>query len=320
MYINDLIQPAIKFPFPKEIKDSKVKLVLYNEKDNLFHAISTFSSRTDYLRISLKSLEPHWQYKYMYQVYKNNKWITAKSYKYINVRFQDENDVRYKFYRNEKSKHLLVIFSGNGEAPAYNYIGGLAGVEANKLFILDDFTNHTFNNSVFYVGSDRKNDALSKVSNLIEKIANEIDIPKENIICGGTSKGGFASILYCLKFGYGHCVVGSPTIYLGNSLLSNKKMTNHAKVISGGITDDDRAWMNNLIPDLIESSSKCKINIIVGNKERRYFNDVLPFKEAVLQNKRINLIINEQDFEKHSMVGTLFPPYAIDQIKKIIED
>lgn len=320
MYINDLVQSAIKFPFPKDIKENKVKLVLYNEKENIFHAISTLSSRTDYLRISLKSLDPHWQYKYMYQINKDKKWITAKPYKYINVRFQDENNVRYKFYRNENSKHLLIIFSGNGESPAYNYIGGLSELQTNKLFILDDFTTETFNNSVFYVGSNRKNDALSKVSNLIEKIINEIGISKSNIICGGTSKGGFASILYSLKYGYGHCVVGSPTIYLGNSLLGNNKMTNHAKVISGGTTDDDKIWMNNLIPNLIDTASECQINVIVGNKERRYFNDVLPFKDAVLKNNRIKLNIQEQDFEKHSMVGTLYPAFACEQINKLINE
>lgn len=320
MYIDDLTQTALKFTYPKDIKEDKAKLVIYNEKENYFHAISTLSSRSDFLRISIKSLKHHWQYKYMYQIYKNNKWITAKPYKYLNVRFQDENNVRYKFYRNEKSKHLLIVFSGNGEAPAYNYIGALSDTEANKLFILDDFTDETFNRSTFYVGTNRNYNAMEKVHNLITKICEEINISKSNIICCGTSKGGFASILYSLKYSYGHCVIGSPTIYLGNSLLGNKKMYNHAKIIAGGTSEDDKVWLNNIIPNLVNGETQCNLHIIVGNKERRYFNDVLPFLEYTSKYEDINIKITERDFEKHAVVGTLYPSFAKEKIKMIISE
>lgn len=186
MYMIDVIKKNLIFSFPKSVREETVRLVIYNEKESFFPLIATFSSRQDTIKISIKNFSPHWQYKYKYQVKKENEWKTIIPYKYINVNFEDENAVRYKFFRETESDKLLICFSGNGQKPAYNYIGAFSSLKVNRLFILDDFTTKTSNNSVFYVGTNRQNEVMKKIHSLVKKISEEIIVNKNNIICCGT--------------------------------------------------------------------------------------------------------------------------------------
>lgn len=320
MFKDDLVKRYLTFKFPKDIEQSQVRFVLYNEEEKFFPLILNMNSVEDYIKIDTFSLNPHYKYKYKYQVRENNKWITAKPYKYLQVNFQDENNVKYRFYREQESKYLIVCFSGNGQAPAFNYIGAFSNLKVNKLYIKDDFTTKTSNNSVFYVGKNRNNEVMTKISKLISKICNEIDVKFENIICCGTSKGGYASILYALTYGYGHCVVGSPTLYLGNSLLVEGNLRDHARIISGNTNKESIDWLNNILVSKIPLSKPCEINTVIGTGERRYKKHLLPFLSISEQNENISFNITTENFSEHNKIATIYPPYARDTIEKIINN
>src|SRR5699024_1880392 len=202
---------------------------------------------------------------------------TKKPYKYLHINFENKNNVKYRFFREPESEYLLVCFSGNGHVPAYNYIGAFSNLKINRLYIKDDFTSKTSNRSLFYVGSEKKNEVMDNVSNLINEIADSLEINKKNIICCGTSKGGYASVLYALTYGYGHCVIGSPTLYLGNSLLVEGNLRNHAKAISGDTSQTSIEWLNQLLLSKVNQADHCNINIVIGKGERRYNKHLLPF-------------------------------------------
>jgi|SRR5699024_4575791 len=320
MLKKDIEKRYITFKFPKDIHEQYTRFVLYNEKDKEFPIISNMHSKEDYIKIDLLSLKPHFQYKYKYQIRKNNEWITAKPYKYLNINFKNANNVKYRFFREPDSKHLLVCFSGNGNIPAFNYIGAFSNLKINRLYIKDDFTSKTFNNSVFYVGSNKNNEVMGYISELIDNISAQINVKKENIICCGSSKGGYASILYALTYGYGHCVVGSPTIYLGNSLLVEGNLREHAKIISGNTDKNSIKWLNNILLSQIKTKKLCKIHIIIGDGERRYDKHLLPFMELVKENE--NIIINTQieNFKEHNKVAKFYPSFARKTITNIIKD
>lgn len=320
MFKDDLEKRYLTFKFPGTIDKSQVRFALYNEKEKVFPIIANLNSPEDYIKVDTLSLNPHYQYKYKYQVRENGKWITAREYKYLNIDFQDKNNVKYRFYREEKSKYLLVCFSGNGSAPAFNYIGAFSNLKVNKLFIKDDFSEHTSNRSVFYVGKNRKNEVMGHISNLINRIRDEINVDKENVICCGTSKGGYAAVLYALTYGYGYGVVGSPTLFLGNSLLVEGKLKDHARVISGNTDEESVDWLNNILLSKISNSMPCEINVIIGTGERRYEKHLLPFVTLAEQNKDIKFNITTGDFSEHNKIATLYPPYARNIIENIINN
>jgi len=317
--LQDLKTNFFKYNIPKNLEGERVKFALYNDKEKRFAFSTIVSSAKDAILINYKELAPHFQYKYKLQIMKQNKWENHTKYKYIKVDFEDENAIKYRLFLNPDSEYLMVGFQGNGLKPSYNYTGSLAELEVNRLYILDDYTDETPNNGAYYLGENRILNYMDNVHSLIEKIRVRLGILKNNVICFGTSKGGFAAILYSLKFNYPNCVVGSPTIYLGNSLiLENSSTRVYADFISGGRKEDDIEWLNNLIPNSIDFSKTCTIKILIGRGERRYKNHILPFVKSLEEDPNINVCLDVKDFEQHSLIGSLFPPFAINQVKSII--
>jgi len=316
---QDLDNNFFKYKIPKKLEGQKVKFSLYNEKDDYFVLTSVLTSLKNNVSINFRALEPHFQYKYKIQVLNEKKWVNYSQYKYIKVDFKDDNNIRYRLFLNNNSKHLMVGFQGNGTKPSYNYTGSLSSLEVNRLYILDYYSEETPNNGAYYLGKKRNLDYMNNVHLLIEKIKESLDITNENVILIGTSKGGFAAILYALKFGYRHCVVGSPTIYLGNSLIKESTSSRvYADFIAGGRTSDDIQWLNALIKTEISKAKACKINILIGDKERRYRNHVIPFLEDLNINEKIDVDLEVRDFEQHSLIGRIFPDYALKKISSII--
>ena len=319
MFIEDLNKKSLTFKKPRLSADKPIRLVIYNEKEKKFPFILDMYDSRDQFKLLLSSLEYHWRYKFRYQQRVDGKWIPYTEYKYLSVESTSEDEVRYKFFESPNSKKLVVVFSGNGERPAYNYVGSTADLNTNRLFILDDFSEKTFNNAVWYVGHNRKLNVMDDVYKVIKKHMDKYSVTKDDVICAGTSKGGFASIHFALRFGFRNVVTGSPTIFLGDDILKYSNFRDQATVISGGTSQDDIDWMNQLIPNQIENASSCDIHMVIGSGERRYHKDVLPLVELCKSNPNIKLHVTLEDFSSHSKIGTLYPKYAKSIFHNLLE-
>ncbi|MDI3411257.1 accessory Sec system protein Asp2 [Bacillus sonorensis] len=133
--------------------------------------------------------------------------------------FKEEIDVKYLFKKGEDKDVLTVVFSGfstEGKPPLYNYIRTLEGFTCNALFILDDFGCR----GSYYLCKQRNFSIERSVISLINKIVEENGIKK--IISCGSSKGGYASLYYAIKYGFDAAICGSPQYYLGIILLAQK--------------------------------------------------------------------------------------------------
>ena len=160
--------------------------------------------------------------------------------------FKGEKILKYIFNKSETSKHLIVVFSGfskPGVPARYNYMRTLEDIDCNKLFILDSYGER----GVYYIGLHGDKSIENSVKMLIENIQEKNNIPTENVITAGSSKGGFASIFFALKYGYGHCIAGSPQSLVGNYLLNEIDGANVAEDISGGSSSEDRDYLNDQI-------------------------------------------------------------------------
>lgn len=229
--------------------------------------------------------------------------------------YESAQNIKYLYVPSKKpSQHLVVVLSGfnpKGTRPAYNYIRTLQNIDINKLYILDDQGER----GCYYLGQDRKFDVEASVSSLITYIANRKNILHKNIICCGSSKGGYASLYYAIKYNLGYAIVGAPQTYLGNYLMSACEYPT-LKFIAGDCTKESVDFLNDILFDVIEKSSiKSKIMIHVGSGDHHYKDHVIPLIN-ILREKDINVNLDVQEYNDHSDVS-YYQKFLLNELKII---
>lgn len=223
--------------------------------------------------------------------------------------FKAKANIRYIFQKGINRKQYLIIglsaFAKIGQPPKYNYLRSLSATDCNKLFILDDYGPR----GCYYLGENRQFSIEESVISLIKHIAQENNIEFSNIITVGSSKGGYASLYFGLKYGFGYVVAGAPQYYLGDYLFTLNN-TNIAEYISGGKSIEDRQYLNRLLPDVIDNCQNTpKISILVGTGDRHYEQHVLPLTKA-LEQKKIDFRLDIVENIGHSNIGSYFPDFC----------
>lgn len=227
--------------------------------------------------------------------------------------FAGKRDIRYVFQKFSESPYLLVIFSAfspKGSSPAYNYIRTLQPFSVNKLYILDDYGER----GCYYLGKDRVFDVEDSVSSLISWIADTNGILKNNIISCGTSKGGFSSLYYGIKYGFGRVIAGAPQTLLGSYLKGAKEIST-LEYIAGDSSSESVSYLDRLLYNVASSVNKIpEILIHVGIGDHHYKGHVIPFQEH-LKSHGFDCELDIEDYNDHSNVKY----YRELLIKKIIE-
>lgn len=186
--------------------------------------------------------------------------FTEKKYNCSNGR-----SIKYILERNDSDK-LVVIFSGfpgNKESARYNYRRTLKNINFNKLFILDDFGYE--NRGSYYICENNDFFIEDGVISLINRVKAELDI-KETIFLG-SSKGGYASLYFGIKYGSEYIISGAPQYYIGD-YLNTEKHKNILKSIVGNITSNNINYLNNILRnEIITSINRPKIYIHYSEKE-----------------------------------------------------
>lgn len=133
---------------------------------------------------------------------------------------------------NIKSDKLIIIFSAFSSInrPEYNYIATFSNVNVNRLYILDNYGER----GSYYLGCINNFDVEKSVYSLITYILQQYNIDKQNVVCVGSSKGGFAALYYGIKYEFGYVISGEPQIYVAKYLqdFNIKEVLNY---ITGGV-------------------------------------------------------------------------------------
>lgn len=115
------------------------------------------------------------------------------------------------------SPDLIIVFSACtrvGIKARYNYGRTLRDVQANKLFILDDFGYDR--RGAYYLGHNGDFAIQEGVERLIGRVTGNLGIQRSFFV--GSSKGGFAALYFGLQVPDSRIIVGAPQYHLGTYL------------------------------------------------------------------------------------------------------
>jgi Heparinase II/III-like protein/Heparinase II/III N-terminus len=228
--------------------------------------------------------------------------------------FKGEVDVKYFLQKStSNSTDLIIIFSAFqalGQGPKYNYINTLLGIDCNKLFILDDFGSR----GSYYLCKGKDYKIERSVIRLINSIIDEYGF--KNITSCGSSKGGYASLYYGIKYGFNNIIAASPQYFLG-TYLEKSKSPDVIEFLAGKVNEDEVQYLDRLLQDTVNTSEfKPNIYIHLGEGEYHYTDHVLPLIEK-LANNHISYELDLGNYNSHSEVGKFFPKYLLSKISSI---
>ncbi|KAJ51364.1 hypothetical protein BD780_000663 [Clostridium tetanomorphum] len=230
---------------------------------------------------------------------------------YINEEiFHYSCDIKYVFKKAIKNyKYLMIIFSAFspiGEPPHYSYITTFNDIDINKLYILDDYGDR----GCYYLGKHRSFNFEASVYKLIKCILSKYNINESNVICTGSSKGGYSCLYYGMKYGMGYIISGAPQSKIGSYLIKQcPTAMNTAKFISGDINNNDIIYLDNLIFDIIKKVPiVSQIFIHVGRGDFHYENHVMPLINT-FDKYKIKYELDIEDYSSHNDTGIYYPNY-----------
>lgn len=220
-----------------------------------------------------------------------------------------EGRLKYLFQKKPRTKTLAIVFSGFSEKPVYNYVKTLRNLDADRLFLLDDFAYR----GSYYMYANGSNQPEQLVRSLINKT---IGGGKYNhIITLGSSKGGTCAIFFGLEIGANDIYAGACQYHIGSYVDSPE----HQRVFKSMMGDDagiaEREMLDAIMPICLErhKDSMSKIHLFYSTVEHTYKEHTLDLIDALDRNK-ISHIDTTATFATHAEVGMHFPSWLKSQL------
>lgn len=230
-----------------------------------------------------------------------------------------KNNITFKYILNKApSDTLIVVLSSctrKGLKARYNYMRTLKNINANQLFILDDFAKD--HRGGYYIGSNYTFGEEEVVHSLIEKIIK--DTKANKVIFCGSSKGGWSALNIGLQFKDAYIVAGGPQYFLGDYLISSENLDTLEHII-GEQTEEKMEKINHYLRDRIRYNNykdTQKIYLHYSNKEHTYFEHIKDLVEE-LESDGYDLNEDIASYENHSDISYFFPDFMVESIKKIM--
>ncbi|MBC6976278.1 hypothetical protein H9I32_29085 [Bacillus sp. Xin] len=193
----------------------------------------------------------------------------------------DSENIKY-LLKKKASEYLVVVFHGfNPYVTKYEFLGVLKDMPVNTLYLLDDYGL----NGRFYQDTDRKDNLQRNIIELIESIAQQCNVAKQNIIMLGGSKGGGSALYYGLRMNVGHVVAGGPPIYWGIFNSSYYHQSSLVKNVSGGVSEEDTKYMDSILPSLLHEDIQTKIEFLSITNDIYYEGYFEKFAKLLGENK-----------------------------------
>ena len=227
-------------------------------------------------------------------------------------------DINYLFCERKGSDKLIITFPGfsNSGIFKYTYVRTLKDVNAHRLFVLDNFGFR----GCYLLGEDRDFSVEKSVISLINQILQDYNIKKENVILQGSSKGGWISLYYGIKYGFGNVIAGGPQTKMGDFLIeheTDKSVVKVASYIAGGNDEKDKNYLNNLLYDLLKPKKNFpNIYIHIGKGDFHYPQHIQPFLME-LESINADYKLDVQEYDSHRGLAWYYPEYLMETLNEI---
>lgn len=244
----------------------------------------------------------------------------------LNNEFIFDGNPKIKYYMKDSTtpncNFLLVGLSGfngnekDGEPPRYNYIKYTKSIDIHQLYILD---SNESNIPLYYLGEGNSY-YEDKVIQLILSIAKNKNVPLENIITFGSSKGGTAAALFAMKYSLGAFISGGMQTRAGDYLYSLGGFSRNKIIptITGQTPEIGREIINEKLMNTFNNPiQNTKYFLHGGDRDSHYLNYVKPFVET-LDRKNIEYELNVESYEDHGEIGMYFSKFLCEKISEII--
>lgn len=212
-----------------------------------------------------------------------------------------------------KSNYLIIIFSAySKDGAVYNYVRTLKKMNANKLYIKDDFAKNRLGS--YYLGENGKGNVEKAVIKLIEKYGKN----KVKIFVG-SSKGAYAAINFASEFINSICIVGAPQYRIG-SHLNQPYFHDMLSDIIGTINDSNVISLDYRLSKKLLDYGKNNIRVLYlqySSKEEYYFSQIEPLINDLVMLK-MNFKAMVLDYSLHTDVHKYFPLYLKDLLTQIL--
>lgn len=255
------------------------------------------------------------------QLLQEGRWVDRISYFPLTPEKIFNGKIKYLLFPQSGAKRICFVFQAINKKQAYNYIGRLAGVNAHRVYIKDEYGSDIATRSSYYLGNNRTCDIADQVQLLMEHITERLELDRSSVITAGSSKGGYAAIYHGLRFGAGDIVCGGPQVMLGSYLRSNnlKSIRPHIlEYLAGSNTDEGAAWANSVLMKIVaESNGQARLHIHVGRGEPHYLEHVQPLTD-MLDRRSISYDLDLCDYSTHEELAKYFPPYLQSTIEKLV--
>ena len=214
-----------------------------------------------------------------------------------------ERPVNFKFRPARKeAKHLIVIFTSIRADKMwldFDHDGPLlAHNRANILWIYDDFGAEYS----YYLTEGRNFEIERSVSQLILEVLDQLGLSNGDCTMVGMSKGGSAALRLGIECNAKNILALTPQLAIG-SYLRNRKRTGIIEYMSGDATDDDIAWLNSLVPEVVRSDINRDRNIYLVTSPYDphcidYLDDILNYFRRY---SNFNLISTASDLTRNHL-------------------
>jgi hypothetical protein len=214
------------------------------------------------------------------------------------------------------SRHLVVVFAAfpaAGLGPRYTWYSVLRDRDWNRLFVLDDLGPI----GSYYLGARRRLFVADAVAEVIASVAGELGVALGDVVCCGSSKGGWSALYAAFRNGYGHVVAGAPQTKLGTFLLEEFPAVAHvAELVAGGAGPEDRMWLDGLLFDAVDAAAEVpSLALQVGRDDLRQHVEPLL---ARLDGGDGACELEVADYDEHLGVARHFQPFLLDRVERIV--
>jgi len=181
------------------------------------------------------------------------------------------------------SDTLTVVLADAAPEPAPQYVDLLRTVDANVLFVVDDFGPYAGDEGYpgcWYLGEARRTTFGDDVAALVAHAAGVVGAAPHRITAAGVGKGAFGALSLATRHGWGSVVAGFPQVRLGHHLVGDLEEV--ATFVAGGHTAADRRWLDARLLDALRDAGPIPdVRLVVDPAHPSYAPHVLPLLDAL---------------------------------------